>query len=162
MALVVRELTSARLQDADDAIGNVGSWFDDDYRCDAGSRLPDVQEVRAYLSESPQRQRVVVIFDNVANVVVGLSIVRATSSPATARIRWLVARPSQFGQVASALCAAVRARFPNVDIWGCVTRDVQRARFTATGNFAVVNIANVAANHPIANYPDGTCIRYTA
>lgn len=159
MATVIRELTAQRLADVDDAIGDIGAWWDDQYRCDAASAYPSVSELRSKLDDPNSTERVLVAFDNVANKVYGLASFRP--APNSLRVRWLVARPAVFGQVASALCGAVAARVPNVPIWGCVSRDVQRARFTATGNFVVVNHADVPVAHVIRNYPDGHCIRYT-
>lgn len=156
MALVIRELTTARLADVDDAIGDVSAWWDNDYRCDTTATFPPVDVVKGGLAAN---ERAVVAFDNTANKVYGLALFRL-SSPGVVRVRWLVARPAVFGAAASALCSAVQARLPGAQIWGCVIRDAQRERFTATGNFAVVNRVDVGANHPVRNYPDGTCIRY--
>lgn len=169
MAVVVREITAANLAQVDAAITDVAGWWDDSYQCQPGVTFPAATDLRALLSDATPLQRVVVVFDNIANKVYGLAVFRAQMASAGVvdhvRIRWLVARPAVFAQVAAGLCAAVVARVPawstHQDIWGCVIRDPQRARFVASGSFAIIGWADLAQPHPIRSYPDGTCIRYT-
>lgn len=155
MALVVRELTAATLSDADAAGADVASWWSTSHRCSPLFTFPSAEELRGYLNDAAKRERVAVVFDNVANKVVGL----ATFRPAVDRIHWLVARPAQFSAVADQLGSAILARTTRRP-WGVVEVDTTRDVFL-TGAWVPLAWADIPETHVARRYPDGQAIIYS-